>query len=153
MDPASIDVASDLRKVGLRVTPQRLAIVRTFAHDLSHPTAQDLFERLRPDFPSMSFATVYKTLDALARAGLSGTLRIGHAARFDPNTAPHHHLVCDACGVVSDLPVRSLGTGAAAARTVSRVAPGFVVRSVERLYRGTCASCTPQRMTRQRHRL
>ena len=69
----------------------------------SHPTAQELFERLRPAFPSMSFATVYNTLDALARAGLAR-----HAAprkRATPRAsirtrAPHHHAVCDRCGAV-----------------------------------------------------
>ena len=92
----------DLQRAGLKLTPQRMAIVRLFADDGSHPTAQDLFERLRPTFPSMSFATVYNTLDALARAGLAGIVRLpgkrGDAARFDPNTRPHHHAVCDGCG-------------------------------------------------------
>ena len=41
----------DLRRSGLKLTPQRAAIVRLFAEDNSHPTAQDLFERLRPSFP------------------------------------------------------------------------------------------------------
>src|SRR5579864_1038943 len=94
----------DLQHAGLKLTPQRIAIVRLFASDQSHPTAQHLFERLQPSFPSMSFATVYNTLDALARAGLTGIVRLpgkrGDAARFDPNTAPHHHAVCDDCGAV-----------------------------------------------------
>ena len=82
-----------LRKRGLRITPQRVALVDAFATDGSHPTAQELFERLKPSFPTMSFATVYNTLDALAQAGLSSTLRLGGAARFDPNTMAHHHAV------------------------------------------------------------
>ena len=65
----------DLRRLGLKLTPQRIAIVRLFAEDRSHPTAQNL-ERLRAAFPSMSFATVYNTLDALARAGLAGIVRL-----------------------------------------------------------------------------
>src|SRR5436309_3929935 len=94
----------DLKRAGLKLTPQRIAIVREIADDLTHPTAQDLFERLRPSFPTMSFATVYNTLDALARCGLTGELRLGAAVRFDPNTAPHHHAVCDACGTIVDIP-------------------------------------------------
>src|SRR6202046_3748426 len=102
----------DLKLAGLKMTPQRLAIVRLLAEDDTHPTAQDLFERLRPAFPSMSFATVYNTLDALARAGLAGIVRLpgkrGDAARFDPNGSPHHHAVCDACGTVLDVAASSL---------------------------------------------
>jgi Fe2+ or Zn2+ uptake regulation protein len=135
-----------LRARGFRLTPQRLAIVRLFAEDCSHPTAQDLFARLRPAFPTMSFATVYNTLDALAQAGLSSSLRLGAlsglgaATRFDPNTEPHHHAVCDRCGVVVDLPVESLAAPQVDARHVDK-SQGFRVRAVETIYRGTCAGC------------
>ncbi len=149
---------TDLRRAGLKMTPQRLALVHEFATDESHPTAQALFERLRPAFPSMSFATVYNPLDALARVGLSSTLRLGQAARFDPNTTPHHHAVCDVCGDVRDVPAAAsdgvtgdgapspvrlrlppLGDGGGGARR-------FRVRTVERIYRGTCASCSSPRL-------
>jgi Fe2+ or Zn2+ uptake regulation protein len=135
----------DLRLSGLKLTPQRIAIVRLFAEDLSHPTAQDLFERLRPSFPSMSFATVYNTLDSLAHAGLAGIVRLpgkrGDAARFDPNSTPHHHAVCDRCGAVIDIAAGSLAPTPAATTRLMRSAPGFAVRAVERIYRGLCATC------------
>ncbi len=142
---------SELRRAGLKLTPQRIAIVRQFASDESHPTAQDLFERLRPDFPSMSFATVYNTLDALATAGLSGVLRVAgaidpggrlsNATRFDPNTEPHHHAICDRCGAVRDVAASPSPPSAASVKKLHRAAPGFSVRTVERVYRGLCAAC------------
>jgi Fe2+ or Zn2+ uptake regulation protein len=139
----------DLKRAGLKMTPQRIAIVRLFAEDDSHPTAQDLYERLRPAFPSMSFATVYNTLDALARAGLAGIVRLpgkrGDAARFDPNTGPHHHAVCDGCGAVLDVVAGTLSPTAAAREKLRRVAPGFDVRAVERIYRGLCGDCRQDR--------
>jgi Fur family peroxide stress response transcriptional regulator len=139
----------DLKRAGLKLTPQRIAIVRLFAGDESHPTAQDLFERLQPEFPSMSFATVYNTLDTLAKTGLAGIVRLpgkrGDAARFDPNTGPHHHAVCDGCGAVVDLPAGSLEPTPAAVKKLRRAAPGFSVRAVERIYRGLCARCAKQR--------
>lgn len=131
----------DLKQAGLKLTPQRIAIVRLFAQDLSHPTAQELFDRLHADFPSMSFATVYNTLDTLAAAGLAGTVRLGNAARFDPNTDAHHHAVCERCGAVSDIAASSLAPSPGTVRTLERVAPGFAVKSVERIYRGLCANC------------
>ncbi|MBV9949188.1 MAG: transcriptional repressor [Myxococcales bacterium] len=137
----------DVRRAGLKLTPQRIAIIELFAADLSHPTAQDLFERLRPSFPSMSFATVYNTLDALARAGLAGIVRLpgrrGDAARFDPNSTPHHHAVCDGCGAVLDIAAGSLAATPGALRRLRRAAPGFSVHAVERIYRGLCAGCAP----------
>ena len=131
---------ADLRRAGLKLTSQRVAIVRELADDLSHPTAQELFERLRPAFPTMSFATVYNTLDALAKVGLLGSLRLGSAVRFDPNTTAHHHAVCDRCGAVLDLPAEEPSASSKAA--VARLGGGFTVRLEQRIYRGLCGRCT-----------
>jgi Fe2+ or Zn2+ uptake regulation protein len=125
---------ADLRRAGLKMTPQRIAIARELEGDASHPTAQELYERLRPSFPTMSFATVYNTLDALAKHGLIRTIRLGSAVRFDPNTTAHHHAVCDACGIVIDLP--------APAESAAESIQGFSVRSEERTYRGLCSRCS-----------
>jgi Fur family peroxide stress response transcriptional regulator len=127
-----------LKRAGLKLTPQRMAIVRELAGDCTHPTAQELFERLRPAFPTMSFATVYNTLDALAKLGLVGSLRLGSAVRFDPNTALHHHVVCDACGAVVDLPA---APPSPSLKKSIEEASGFEIRAEERTYRGLCSRC------------
>lgn len=131
---------SALKRAGLKLTPQRVAIVRELEHDTTHPTAQELYERLAPDFPTMSFATVYNTLDALAKLGLVGMLRLGNgnAVRFDPNTSSHHHAVCDRCGAVVDLPAP-----APSKKSVARAEKmsGFEIRTEERTYRGVCSQC------------
>ncbi|MEJ7729715.1 MAG: Fur family transcriptional regulator [Polyangiaceae bacterium] len=128
-----------LRESGLKLTPQRMAIVRELCADPIHPTAQELYERLRPTLPTMSFATVYNTLDALASAGLCGALSLSPgASRFDPNMFPHHHAVCDGCGMVRDVP-RNEAESMPGPSTP--LAPGFEVRAVEWIYRGLCADC------------
>jgi Fur family peroxide stress response transcriptional regulator len=140
-----------VRAAGLKLTPQRIAIVRELAADESHPTAQELYDRLRPALPTMSFATVYNTLDALTAAGLCAALALSPGSgRFDPNMQPHHHLVCDACGAVRDLPApiapaTPAPEEAAMRRAASRAAPGFEVRSVERILRGLCVACARHR--------
>jgi len=144
-------MVAGVRAAGLKLTPQRLAIVRELAGDESHPTAQELYERLRPALPTMSFATVYNTLDALTAAGLCSTLALAPGSgRFDPNMDPHHHLVCDHCGSVRDLLTPDLsrptpGGGSpsddSVRRAIAKVSPGFEVRSVERIMRGLCAAC------------
>lgn len=131
----------DLERAGFKLTAQRMAIVKLFSAEESHPTAQELYERLRGAHPSISFATVYNTLDALANAGLSGTLRLGNAARFDPNTTPHHHAVCEECGAIIDVPAETMAPKPATVKRLQKQALGFNVRSIERIYRGVCASC------------
>jgi len=132
------DVAERLRQAGLKLTAQRLAVVSCLVGDETHPTAQELFDRLRPAFPSMSFATVYNTLAALSGVGACNTVQLGGAARFDPNVNAHDHLVCDTCGMVRDVPTPDAVTPAKPAR---RDLAGFEVHHVERIYRGLCASC------------
>ncbi len=151
-------VLANLKRAGLKLTPQRMAIVHELVDDCTHPTAQELFERLRPTFPTMSFATVYNTLDALAKLGLVRSIRLGSAVRFDPNTSSHHHAVCDACGAVVDLPAAppspSLKKGIEQAWDVATEGryrwerlgsnpkrSSFEVRVEERTYRGRCGRC------------
>jgi Fur family peroxide stress response transcriptional regulator len=133
-----------VRAAGLKLTPQRMAIVKELASDETHPTAQEIFERLRPGLPTMSFATVYNTLGALSSAGLCAGMSLSPGSgRFDPNMTPHHHVVCDVCGAVRDVPaVVDGGHESAAARAVAQVAPGFDLRSIERIFRGVCAACS-----------
>ena len=158
---------SGVRSAGLKLTPQRLAIVRAIAADPSHPTAQEIFDRLQSSMPTMSFATVYNTLDALAHAGLCGSLSLSPGpSRFDPNMAPHHHAVCDGCGLVRDVPCsppfvaepRSSDVRQSLPHDVRQSLPhdvrqslphddgpglaGFAVRAVEHIYRGLCAACS-----------
>jgi Fe2+ or Zn2+ uptake regulation protein len=139
-DERAVSMLACVRATGLKLTPQRMAIVRELAADPTHPTAQELFERLRPALPTMSFATVYNTLDALASAGLCAALSLAPGpSRFDPNMKPHHHAVCDRCGEVRDIP--SDAHRAAVVARALPAAPGFEVRSVEQIYRGVCAQC------------
>ncbi len=139
-----------VKAAGLKLTPQRMAIVKELASDETHPTAQEIFERLRPGLPTMSFATVYNTLDALSAAGLCAAMSLSRGSgRFDPNMMPHHHAVCDSCGAVRDVPTVGLAVEdiaePSAAQAVAQVAPGFELRSVERIFRGTCAACMKRR--------
>jgi Fe2+ or Zn2+ uptake regulation protein len=133
-----------VRAAGLKLTPQRMAIVRELAIDESHPTAQELFDRLRATLPTMSFATVYNTLAALSEANLCVAMSLAPGSgRFDPNMGAHHHLVCDGCGAVRDVPIEpGAKPPQRTTRTMmSRAAPGFQLRSVEQIFRGLCAAC------------
>jgi len=135
LDDAGLErqIATELKAAGLRATRPRRSIVRELLGDTSHPTAQELFDRLRGQLSSLSFATVYNTLNALNEAGHVGRLELGGATRFDPNVAPHHHAVCGRCGVVTDVPARK------AARTPKLAE--FHVTRVDHVYRGVCVSC------------
>src|SRR5437899_12848920 len=92
------------RAAGLAVTPQRLAIFRHLAATESHPSAEELHATVRRELPTLSLATVYKTLDTLAGVGaVRPVSRLGARGRWDANVTSHHHLVCTVCGRVTDV--------------------------------------------------
>lgn len=102
--PPTTDVLSqELRNRGLRVTPQRLAIISVLYVDKSHPSADQIFQRVRASFPAVSLATVYNTLNTLKTSGFLNEVALENSgSRFDTNVTPHAHLICVRCGTIID---------------------------------------------------
>jgi len=86
-------------------TPQRLAILDYLSGNTSHPSAEDIYRAVSKTHRSMSFATVYNTLNTLANTGALRELTIDPTRkRYDPDTSRHHHLICVLCGTIVDVP-------------------------------------------------
>jgi len=91
--------------VRFKRTPQRLAILDYLEGNTSHPSAEDIFKAVSKKYQSMSFATVYNTLNTLSKSGALRELTIDPARkRYDPDTSGHHHLICLLCGAITDVP-------------------------------------------------
>lgn len=92
--------------IGIKLTPQRLAILEYLDGNTSHPSAEEIFTAVSRKFPTMSFATVYNTLETLRQKGRVVELSIDPAKkRFDPGVKPHHHLICTVCRRIDDVHV------------------------------------------------
>lgn len=128
-----------LKRAGLRVTPQRLAIYRALVSTDVHPSAQTVFAQLQHSLPSLSQATVYNTLQTLASHGLIQRMgEVGDGAvRYDGNPIPHVNLVCTVCYEIMDEYQISVAdiTEQVAARS------GFEARDVRVTLYGICAHC------------
>lgn len=97
-------VTALLRDKGFKVTPQRLAIYKVLANSKAHPSAEMIFQQLQPFYPTMSLATVYKTVEILREIGLIQVLNAGEDSfRYDADTSMHPHVRCLQCGRVDDL--------------------------------------------------
>lgn len=84
-----------LMESGLKPTHQRIVIYETVHHMHSHPTAEEIFDRLRGEHPTLSLGTVYRTLEKLVEAGLCKKVSSPDGVMlFDGNAETHHHLVC-----------------------------------------------------------
>ncbi len=94
-----------LRERGIRVTEQRLAVAEVvFGHE-GHPGAEEIWNHLKGQVPSLSRATVYNTLNLFVEKGLlqPRVLREGHIV-YDANTDAHHHLIDEESGEIIDIP-------------------------------------------------
>jgi Fur family iron response transcriptional regulator len=99
------DVIGLLRDHGIQPTPQRIAVAECVLEETSHPTADQVWERVQKSCPTISRATVYNTLNLFVEKGLVKTqvLREGTAV-FDPFTAAHHHFIDEETGQIVDIP-------------------------------------------------
>ncbi|MDR0510149.1 MAG: transcriptional repressor [Rikenellaceae bacterium] len=119
---------------GIRHSVQRLAIMDYLFANRTHPEAEEIFAALAPSIPTLSRMTVYNTLHLLADVGAIRSLDVdGKARRFDADTSPHGHFVCNTCGCVEDVP---LPVDLLACKPSEHE-----IKSVQVVYRGVCKNC------------
>ncbi|MFH1372969.1 MAG: Fur family transcriptional regulator [bacterium] len=89
---------------GLRITHQRSEIFHELAKYPDHPTAENVFSRVRKRLKTISLDTVYRTIATFEEHGMIKRVQIlDNSARFDVNLSIHHHLICTRCNKIEDL--------------------------------------------------
>jgi len=123
-----------------RLTPQRAAVRDVVRQAQDHPTAREVYQRVRHRAPGIGFATVYRALNLLADHGQVLELQLGDeaVARYDGNVARHDHVVCNPCGAVADVSVEL----PAHVTIEATAASGFAVDAYELRFSGRCPSCS-----------
>lgn len=87
-----------------RQSKQRNRLLELLRSTSSHPTADWLYEQLKKEFPNLSLGTVYRNLAMLIEQGTVKKIHFGSTFdRFEANTHPHYHLICESCGKIVDL--------------------------------------------------
>lgn len=132
-------LTTTLQHAGMRITPQRVAICKLLAESDEHPTAARIFEQVKEQYPSISLATIYNTLDILVSLGAVNVL--GHAGddnvHYDADMDPHVNLACVSCHKIVDIPSEHVThldseiTGAS----------GYKLLGARVLYYGLCPPC------------
>jgi Fe2+ or Zn2+ uptake regulation protein len=130
--------AAQLRERGVRVTAQRVAVLRAVSLR-PHSTADELAEAVRSDLGSVSRQAVYDVLGVLSERGLVRRIQpAGSPARYEDRVADnHHHLICRACGRTVDV---DCATGDAPCLTAADDA-GYEIEEAEVIYWGRCPAC------------
>lgn len=129
---------SKLKTTGVRMTPQRHAILSYLLDSMTHPTADDIYRALETRFPNMSVATVYNNLKVFIEIGLVRELTYGDSSsRFDADMTDHYHALCEECGKISDFEYPPLTD----VESIAAEQTGFRVRGRRLEVYGVCPEC------------
>lgn len=131
----------EIKKMGLKVTPQRVAVLEMLNGNKSHPTAESIHNKLLDNYPGLSLTTVYNILAKMVEKKKIQLLNIDpHKKRFDPCMEMHDHFYCWVCGNVYDLmeDVSAINTGMG----TREKRDGHCVETVNLNLQGVCRFCS-----------
>lgn len=129
--PAEFDIPEEIS--GLRMTRQRQEVYRTLMQERNHPTANDVFMRVKDRLPNISLATVYNCLEALVQHGIIRQVNFDReSSRYCPNLSEHGHFHDETSGVIHDVEFKP-GVNLA---DLLNLPPGAVIDDVEITLRG-----------------
>jgi len=97
-----------MSNTNIKLTNQRVEILGYLKDNFSHPTVEQVYGAVKKKLTRISKATVYQNLKFLAEKGLIQEVNIKGASRFEPNTTPHHHIICKDCGEIIDFESQEL---------------------------------------------
>jgi Fe2+ or Zn2+ uptake regulation protein len=91
-------------QAGMAVTHQRQVVFEVLRSIHGHPSPEEVYARVKRKIPSISLATVYKTIHSFIDSGIFHEVSLHHGSlRVETNQAPHHHLVCTRCKSIQDI--------------------------------------------------
>ncbi len=125
-----------LKESGLKVTPQRLAIIE-FLSEYGHLSIAKMYELVKEKFPSISLATIYKNVNAMIDNGFLKEVKIiGEDSRYELNYGEHSHVVCRECGRVVDIDLDTSNIYKEA-----KEKSNIKVESSSMVFYGVCGNC------------
>jgi Fur family peroxide stress response transcriptional regulator len=126
------------RERGLALTVQRRIILENLASRADHPTADQIYGAVKDRIRGLSRTTVYRVLETFVLLGVVTKVSNPQArARFEADTARHHHLICSGCNTVTDCHDERLD----GIEVPTEVGSGFEVRNFSLAITGLCGSC------------
>lgn len=137
-----------LKSCDVRPTPQREVVLKVILEKRDHPTADEIFARVKSSMPTISLATVYNCLDTLVQCGLIRQVNLERApTRYCPNLHQHAHFHDEATGQIHDvdLPEELI------ARLRELLPAGFDASTIDLTFRGSTSPTQPELVTDQAH--
>ncbi|GHV40588.1 transcriptional repressor [Spirochaetia bacterium] len=135
-------------EIGRKHSNKRDAILRVIQSTVSHPGAQWVYERLKPQIPDLSLGTVYRNISLFQEEGAVISVGVVNGEeRFDGQAAPHPHFVCSSCGKIVDLPCP--GDETLKERMAGSIENAdFTIDYRKTVFYGLCGECEAERRFR-----
>jgi len=124
-----------LKENNLKITPQRLIVLKYLGEHPTHPTTDKIYKDLKTNNPSLSKTTVYNSLETLEKYGVIQSITIsGSERRYDFKHGMHHHFLCKNCGRIIDIDIECPNLG-------KMLECGHKVEEVHGYFKGICKNC------------
>ena len=141
---SSVALSQRLSDSGLRATPQRELVYEVILNRRDHPTAEEVFSRVKNELPGISLATVYNCLETLLQCGLVRAVNFERTStRYCPNLKPHAHFHDEETGATFDVDLPP----SVFAELKAALPPGFQASAVEVTFRGCAAAALADKTT------
>lgn len=129
------DLLDELKNKKIRLSHQRLKVLQYLTQNYNHPTADQIYNGLHDDVPTLSKTTVYNTLNSLTEAGLVRVITIeDNETRYDINTDNHGHFKCESCKKIYDFDIDIDSF-------VTHELDAFEVKDKNVYFKGICPKC------------
>ena len=124
-----------LKNNSIKITSQRLEILKYLDIYRNHPTADEIFLGLKENNPSLSKTTVYNSLETLNKNNIIQVINInGSHSRYDIKKDLHHHFICKKCGRINDINI--------SCPNINKIIEnGYKIDEVHGYFKGTCKEC------------
>ena len=124
-----------LKEKSIKITPQRLEILKYLDNNRNHPTADQIYINLKGKNPSLSKTTVYNSLEILNKNNIIQAISItGSENRYDYKNDMHHHFICKKCRSIIDIDI-------ACPNIKKTINEGYKIQEVHGYFKGICKKC------------
>jgi len=125
---------SQLQLLGIEPSYQRIKLFEYLKNNTMHPTADEIYNDLKPLVPTLSKTTIYNTLKLFTKKGILNEILIeGNELRYDPHINPHAHFKCKKCNSLIDLNIEK--------ESLTNVLIDFEIEEMHLYFKGICLNC------------
>ena len=143
LNPRLNAIVLKIKKMGYSLTPQRLEIIKIISESKNHPSATDVYNKLKELYPMVSLNTVYKNLSMLASLHEVKEIKtMQDSVHYDGDISLHGHAICEKCGKITDIEIDEFDLKGFFETKITKTLPeNYHIRNYGVEFYGLCGDC------------